>query len=66
MNDLEKRIIDKIDEMKDDIVEFHQNIVRMPSENPPGKYREISEFVENEFKAIGLETINKRKNIIGL
>lgn len=66
MNDLEEKIIDKIDEMKDEIVEFHQNIVQIPSENPPGKYKEVSEFVENKFKEIGLDTINKRKNIVGI
>ena len=65
MTDLEERIIDKIDEMKDEIIEFHQNIVRIPSENPPGKYKEVSEFVENKFKEIGLDTFNKRKNVIG-
>lgn len=65
MTDLKQRVIDKIDEMKDEIVEFHQNIVRIPSENPPGKYIEISQFIENKFKEIGLDTFNKRKNIVG-
>jgi len=65
MTDLEQKIINKIDEMKDEIVKFHQNIVQIPSENPPGKYKEVSQFVENKFKEIGLDTINKRKNVIG-
>jgi len=65
MDDLEKKILDKIDDMRDEIIKFHQEIVRIPSENPPAKYKEISKFVENKFKEIGLETITKRKNVIG-
>lgn len=65
MDDLEKKILDKIDDLKDEIIKFHQEIVQIPSENPPAKYKEVSKFVENKFKEIGLETITKRKNIIG-
>jgi len=65
MNDLEKKILDKIDGMKDEIIKFHQEIVQIPSENPPAKYKEVSKFVESKFKEIGLETITKRKNVIG-
>lgn len=37
MADLEKLIIDKIDDMRDEIIKFLQDIVRIPSENPPFK-----------------------------
>jgi succinyl-diaminopimelate desuccinylase len=65
MDDLEKKILDIIDGMRDEIIKFHQEIVRIPSENPPAKYKEISTFIENKFKEIGLDTISKRKNVIG-
>ncbi|TFG14898.1 MAG: M20 family peptidase [Promethearchaeota archaeon] len=65
MNDLEKKIVDKIEEMREEIIGFHQEIVQIPSENPPAKYKDVSAFVENKFKEIGLNTISKRKNIIG-
>ena len=51
--------------MKDEIVEFHQEIIQIPSENPPGKYEEISAFVEKKMNEIGLATKVKRNNVIG-
>lgn len=65
MGNLERIILNKINDMRDGIVEFHQQIVRIPSENPPAKYKEISRFVENKFKEIGLNTETKRNNVIG-
>jgi acetylornithine deacetylase/succinyl-diaminopimelate desuccinylase family protein len=65
MEDNSKKIIDIIDEMREEIVMFHQQMIQIPSENPPAKYREISKFVESKFKEIGLQTTTKRKNVIG-
>ena len=65
MSDIEKSIINQIDSMKDEIIKFHQEIIRIPSENPPAKYKEISNLVENKFKDLGLTTINKRNNVVG-
>ncbi len=65
MKKIENTILELIDSMRNNIVEFHQQIVQIPSENPPGKYKEISKFVENKMKEIGLETKNKRNNVIG-
>ncbi|NVM00768.1 MAG: ArgE/DapE family deacylase [Candidatus Helarchaeota archaeon] len=65
MSNIEKIILDKIDNMRDEIIKFHQQIIQIPSENPPGKYKEISQFVENKMNKIGLETKNKRNNVIG-
>ena len=48
MNELEEKIIKLVDSMREEIIKFHQQIVRIPSENPPGKYNEISEFVEKK------------------
>ena len=65
MADLEKLIIDKIDDMRDEIIKFLQDIVRIPSENPPSKYKEVARFVERKMRDIGLKTSIKRNNVIG-
>ncbi len=65
MENLEKTILSKIDAMRDEIIKFHQEIIRIPSENPPGKYKPISKFVESKMKEIGLETNCKRNNVVG-
>ena len=65
MNDIIKTILKKIDNMRDEIVIFHQKIIQIPSENPPGKYEEISKFVENKMNEIGLATKVKKNNVVG-
>ena len=61
----DKEILQKIEDMKEEIIEFHQQIIRIPSENPPGKYKAISEFVKAKFEELDLETLSKRSNVIG-
>ncbi len=65
MDDMEKIVLDKIDAMREDIINFHQEIVKRPSENPPSKYKELSKFIEMEMTKFGLNTKNKRNNVIG-
>jgi acetylornithine deacetylase/succinyl-diaminopimelate desuccinylase-like protein len=65
MDDLERKVLDKIDDLKDDIVEFLQQLVQIPSEIPPGKYRPISKFVSNKMQELGIENKVKRNNVIG-
>lgn len=65
MEDIEKIVLDKIEEMREEIIKFHQKIVQIPSENPPSKYNELSEFIEMEMTNIGLKAKNKRNNVIG-
>ena len=65
MEDKEKIVLDKIEEMREDIIKFHQEIVKIPSENPPGKYKEVVKFTEKAFKDLGLKTEVKRNNVIG-
>jgi len=65
MNNLEKRIIKKIEEMREEIIIFNQDMIKIPSENPPGKYKEIAKFTEKKMKEIGLKTQIKRDNVIG-
>ncbi|UCC20954.1 MAG: M20/M25/M40 family metallo-hydrolase [Promethearchaeota archaeon] len=64
MVSLEEEIIKRIDEMKDEIIKFHQQSVRIPSENPPSNYKEIARFTERKMKEIGLKPQIKRRNII--
>jgi len=65
MENNEKIVLQKIDEMQDEIVKFHQQIVQIPSENPPSKYKEVAKFTENKMKELGLKTQIKRNNVIG-
>jgi succinyl-diaminopimelate desuccinylase len=65
IEDIEKRVLDKIDEMRDEIIRFHQQIVQIPSENPPSRYKTIAKFTEAKMKEIGLSTLIKKNNVIG-
>lgn len=65
MEDIEKIVLDKIEEMREDIIKFHQEIVQIPSENPPRKYKEVVKFTEKAFKDLGLKTEVKRNNLVG-
>lgn len=65
MENLEQKVLDKIDNMRDEIISFHQKIVQIPSENPPSKYKDVAKFTENKMNEIGLKTQIKRNNVIG-
>lgn len=65
MEDKEKIVLQKIDEMKDELVTFLQQIVQIPSEVPPGKYRPISKFVAAKMEEFEIANKTKRNNVIG-
>lgn len=65
MENKEKKVLDKIDGMKDEIIKFHQELIQIPSEVIPGKYKQISEFVAAKMEELGISTKIKRKNVIG-
>lgn len=65
MEEIEKKVLDRIDEMRDEIIKFHQRIIQIPSENPPSKYKEVANFTEAKMKEMGLITNIKRNNVIG-
>jgi succinyl-diaminopimelate desuccinylase len=65
MDNIEKIVLDKIEGMRDEIIKFHQEIIKIPSENPPRKYKEIAKFTEKKFKELGLITQVKRNNVVG-
>jgi len=65
MESIGKAIIEKIEEMREEIIYFHKEIIQIPSENPPGKYKQIAQFVQNKFEELGLKTFVKRNNVVG-
>lgn len=65
MESKEKIVLQKIDELQKEITSFLQQIVEIPSEVPPGKYRLISKFVAEKMKEFGIENKVKRNNVIG-
>ncbi|MFX0009823.1 MAG: M20 family metallopeptidase [Candidatus Hermodarchaeota archaeon] len=65
MESKEKIVLQLIDDMQDDIAKFLHQIVEIPSEIPPGKYRPISKFVAEKMKEFGIENTIKRNNVIG-
>ena len=65
MENKEKIVLQKIDEMQDEIIKFLQQIIQIPSEIPPGKYRPISKFIAAKMKEFGIDNKVKRNNVIG-
>ncbi|MFX0106356.1 MAG: M20 family metallopeptidase, partial [Candidatus Hodarchaeota archaeon] len=65
MEKMEKLIIEKIDGMKDEIIRFLQQLIQIPSEVPPGKYKEISKLIASKMNEFNINTKVKRKNLIG-
>lgn len=65
MDENEKAIVDKIESMRQEIIEFHQQLVQIPSENPPSNYKEISDFTKSMMEEIELKPKVKRKNVVG-
>jgi acetylornithine deacetylase/succinyl-diaminopimelate desuccinylase-like protein len=61
----EKTVIENIEKMREEIIEFLQELVKMPSEVPPGKYKEISKYIESKMLEVGIKTIRKKNNVIG-
>jgi len=56
ISELESGILQRIDEMKDEIVDFVLEMIRIPTENPPGNYGPITGYLEQRFKTFGFET----------
>ncbi|PLR77031.1 hypothetical protein CU633_12495 [Bacillus sp. V3-13] len=44
-----------VDSMSNEIVAFLQKLIQIPSENPPGNYEEICNFLEKELDSLGFE-----------
>ncbi|WP_209123473.1 M20 family metallopeptidase [Alkalihalobacillus sp. BA299] len=44
-----------IEELREEVVSFLQKLIQIPSENPPGNYDEITEFLCTELSKFGFE-----------
>lgn len=52
---LKGRFMEKVDSLSDDLVELTREMIRIPSENPPGDERGVSELVSERLSSIGFE-----------
>lgn len=57
--DKKQRIFEWIDAEQDRIVKFLQELISVPSDNPPGDCSEIAAFIERKLKEFGLENTQK-------
>lgn len=54
-NQMKKEIVQTVDSLKEDMILFLQQLIQIPTENPPGHYIEISEFLEEKLTNWGFE-----------
>jgi len=62
-------VLDKID--REEVVELTRQLVRIPSENPPGRESELAEFITEKHEELGLtvkvhEFKPRRPSVVGL
>ena len=53
--DWEARVLDEIERTRDELVQLAGDLIRIPSENPPGDCTEIGTFIAEHLRANGLE-----------
>ncbi|MEM1510186.1 MAG: M20 family metallopeptidase [Thermofilaceae archaeon] len=52
----EEKILNEVDKMEDELVKFLVNLIKIPTENPPGlNYPEIAEFIGRKMNELGYE-----------
>jgi succinyl-diaminopimelate desuccinylase len=55
-NGLERAVLDRLDSMTGEMVEFLQELIRIPTVNPPGEnYRECAELIGSKLRELGYE-----------
>nr|MDO8044453.1 hypothetical protein [Candidatus Baldrarchaeota archaeon] len=51
-----ERVFRQVEEMREEIIKFTQDLIRIPTENPPGRnYPEFAEFVGKKLEEFGYE-----------
>lgn len=55
MSTLKSKLIDEVESLSKELIELTRDLVRIPSENPPGDEAEVSEKVGEELRALGFE-----------
>ena len=54
LTDVERRAVDAVDDLRDELIEFCRELVRIPTLNPPGeRYRECAELVGDRLRRFG-------------
>lgn len=56
MTDWKSKILQAIDDEQDQLLELCSQLIRFPSENPPGDSRDISAFIISYLKEAGIDT----------
>ncbi|GAA2834606.1 M20 family metallopeptidase [Kribbella solani] len=51
----EQRVLDEIERTADDLIELAGDLIRIPSENPPGDCTEVSEFIAAVLRKAGVD-----------
>jgi acetylornithine deacetylase/succinyl-diaminopimelate desuccinylase family protein len=52
---MEKRLIDEIERHRNDIIKYTRDMVRIPSENPPGDETEVSDYISELLTSLGFD-----------
>lgn len=56
MSEIRSKVITTVEEMKDEIIRFLQDLIRIPTENPPGRdFIKCACFLEDKLKQIGFQ-----------
>jgi succinyl-diaminopimelate desuccinylase len=68
---IENKFMEKVNSLSKDLLKLTRELVRIPSENPPGDESSVSEFVRNTLETLGLdvefiEPEPKRVNTLGI
>ncbi len=71
LKELERRFIEKVDSLSTELVALTREMIRVPSENPPGDESQISQMVAEKLNSLGLdvqlvEPRPKRVNTLGI
>ncbi|HEC92982.1 MAG TPA: ArgE/DapE family deacylase, partial [Candidatus Atribacteria bacterium] len=55
MNIYEKKIIKEVENHKNSLIEFTRDLIKIPSENPPGNEKECQIFLAKKLKELGFD-----------
>ena len=67
----EDRVLEAVDDRRDDLIDFAQNIVSIPSENPTGSEKEVAGAIHEHMKGLPLDDVQllskvpERPNVVG-
>lgn len=66
--DLKKKILNQIDDEKAELIKLCSDMIRIPSENPPGDTTDIAKFIKGYLEERGLkaETYEPKKSLVSL